>query len=623
MYKGHKIAALCLTKINDERNTDIVRKLNDALRSRGYSLFVYSACSDFYWNNRLEAGERHVYELMDYNIVDAVIVFSETFKDLSVAEDICRTARKNGKPVVTLGGAFSGCVNFSFDYSAGFESVVRHIISDHNIKDTVMMAGVKGEPNSEDRIAAYKKVLAENGLPFSDDMIFYGDYWSGPTESETLRIINSGHIPGAVICANDMMAITVCSVFQRSGYSVPEDVAVTGFDGIDEARQYVPPITTCKCSHTRTVSAIAECISDMAEGKSVPENSRIPYIIDIYSSCGCHPERAPYNLGYMLKAVADRFNRYQDDNATFCEITQELAAEADLGDLSKCLSKYNFYDTCIFVKKSFCDEKVNPLNETWNGFEDEVRIIYCSGRHDESYPAVFMRSDIIPDIDMELERGNPLIFSILSFFGIPVGYVCFHFSIDTDNYCKIPQFVYSLDNALSGFRNIMHLKYAASSLEKSSESDYMTGLYNRNGFYKALSKLISEHSDSDFAVASVDMDGLKYINDRFGHNEGDFAISSIAAAIRELPLKDKICGRFGGDEFVICALKTSGDEERLIREHIAGYLANIVKESGVPYNITVSIGTCCSEGKPDFDGMLKVSDENMYAEKNAKPNRRK
>ena len=36
MYKGHKIAALCLTKINDERNTDIVRKLNDALRSRGY-----------------------------------------------------------------------------------------------------------------------------------------------------------------------------------------------------------------------------------------------------------------------------------------------------------------------------------------------------------------------------------------------------------------------------------------------------------------------------------------------------------------------------------------------------------------------------------------------------------
>ena len=275
------------------------------------------------------------------------------------------------------------------------------------------------------------------------------------------------------------------------------------------------------------------------------------------------------------------------------------------------------------MKKSFCDEKVNPLNETWNGFEDEVRIIYCSERLDESYPAVFMRSDIIPDIDMELERGNPLIFSILSFFGIPVGYVCFYFNVDTDNYCKIPQFVYSLDNALSGFRNIMHLKYAARSLEKSSESDYMTGLYNRNGFYKALSKLISEHSDSDFAVASVDMDGLKYINDRFGHNEGDFAISSIAAAIRELPLKDKICGRFGGDEFVICALKTSGDEERLIREHIAGYLANIVKESGVPYNITVSIGTCCSEGKPDFDGMLKVSDENMYAEKNAKPNHRK
>lgn len=624
MYKQHKIVALCITRINDDRNTDIVMKLSEALRRYGCSLFVYNACSDFYWHNKLEEGERHVFDLIDYDITDAVIVFTETFRDDgTVARQIADTARAHKKPVITLGGEIDGCINFVFDYAAGFESAVRHIIETHHITDTAMMAGLKGEANSDQRIAAYKKVLAENGLPFDENMLLYGGYWSGPTQEAVRRLIDEKRVPRAIVCINDVTAIAVCSELQQHGFNVPDDVAVVGFDGIEEAKQCVPPITTCKCSYSDTADAIADCIDDVLSGGTADSINEIPYVLDIFRSCGCDLHRRPYNMGNMLKNIGDRFYRFQDDNAAFCEIIQEAAAEADIGGMIRCLAKYNFYDTCVFVNKSFCDETVNPMNETWEGFGDEMCLLYKSEEDITSLPMDLRRADIYPGADFELERGNPLVFNVLTFFGVPIGYMCVHFRPVIDNYCKIPQFVYALDNALSGFRNIMHLKYAAKSLERASERDYMTGIYNRNGFYKALSRLISEHGNSDFSVASVDMDGLKYINDRFGHNGGDFAIASIAAAIRELPLDDKICGRFGGDEFVICAVKTPDDDEKLIREHIAAYLGDIVRESKVPYDITVSIGVSRSDGKFDFDSLLKISDEKMYAEKSGKPNHRK
>lgn len=101
------------------------------------------------------------------------------------------------------------------DYEAGFEQAVRHIIEYHGITDTAMIAGIEGKEHSEQRIMAYKKVLAENNLPFTDDMLSYGDYWSGPAQKAVEEMIARGHVPKAIICANDMMAITVCAVLSR------------------------------------------------------------------------------------------------------------------------------------------------------------------------------------------------------------------------------------------------------------------------------------------------------------------------------------------------------------------------------------------------------------------------
>lgn len=622
MYKGHKIIALCLTRLNKEALSSNAAELNKALVAKDYRLFIYNACTDFYRNSRFENAEKKVYSLIDYDIVDAVIIFSEFFGDHSIVDMLRTEAESHGVPVFILGNRSEECTSFIFDYEAGFEQAVRHIIEYHGITDTAMIAGAKGEEHSEQRIEVYKKVLAENGLPFRDDMLSYGDYWWRPAQEAVEKMIAEDRVPKAIICANDMMAITVCDVLQKNGYRVPEDVAVVGFDGTEEAKQCVPPITTCKCSYSHTAEMIADALEKMFAGESVPHDNYVDFVLDIYSSCGCKPDRPSYNSGNTLKAVLDRFGKYQDDNALLCEMAQDIVTGDNADSIVNYLKGYNFYNICIMVNQSFWNEAVSPLEEKWNGFDEEMCILYKSD-DDRKYPMKFMRRDIMPDVDYVLTLKNPVVFSVLSSYGVPMGYLCAHFRACSDDYCMIPQYVYALNNALGGYRNAIHLKYTAKSIEKISEKDYLTGIYNRNGFYKQLSWLMQKNEGRKITVASIDLDGLKNINDKFGHDEGDFAISSVADAIRSIPIEEKICGRFGGDEFVLIAVSDDNACENIIRQHVEERLACLNKERIKPYPITASMGMCTSCGGLDFDTMLKQSDERMYAEKCLKPNRRR
>lgn len=401
-------------------------------------------------------------------------------------------------------------------------------------------------------------------------------------------------------------------------------MAVVGFDGTEEAKQCNPPITTCRFSHADTAKAIADALEKVFAGEEVPHDNYVDFVLDVYNSCGCHPDRPPYNMGNTLKIVLDRFCKYQDDNALLCELAQKIVT----GDSADCiveeLKGYNFYNICIMVNQSFWNEALNPLEEKWNGFDEEMCILYKSDDESKKYPMNFMRKDVLIDIDYVMTLENPVVFNVLSSYGIPMGYMCVDFKANIDSYCMIPQYVYALNNALSGYRNAMHLKYTAKSIEKISENDYLTGLYNRNGFYKQLSWLQMKNEGRNFTVASIDLDGLKNINDHYGHDEGDFAISSVADAIRSIPIDNKICGRFGGDEFVVCTAADDDDNGAdIIRQHVEDFLARLNKNHVKPYPITASIGTCSIGGDFDFDAMLKQSDERMYAEKSLKPNRRR
>ena len=180
MIGNIKIIAVCMCKVYDERNYRIIRALNNFAVENDYRLFVYHTCSDLYWKTLSEKGEQSVFDLIDYNITDAVVTFEEGVYAENVMTKIRMDAAKYGKPVISVGVEHDDCISIKFGYAKGFEQVVRHVIEQHGVRDIGFIAGRKDEENSEERIAVFRKLLEEYDIPFRNDVFYYGDYWSVP-----------------------------------------------------------------------------------------------------------------------------------------------------------------------------------------------------------------------------------------------------------------------------------------------------------------------------------------------------------------------------------------------------------------------------------------------------------
>lgn len=152
-----------------------------------------------------------------------------------------------------------------------------------------------------------------------------------------------------------------------------------------------------------------------------------------------------------------------------------------------------------------------------------------------------------------------------------------------------------------------------------SERDVMTGLYNRRGMDSRIEKMLEEAAPDDkCAVFVIDMDGLKSINDNFGHTEGDFGIITIANAINSICRDSEICVRAGGDEFYVIGMGKYSDEEMNGRvERFRTLIDKADKSSGKPYDISASIGWQCGDVTESFDidDLIRLADLRMYDDK--------
>jgi len=162
-----------------------------------------------------------------------------------------------------------------------------------------------------------------------------------------------------------------------------------------------------------------------------------------------------------------------------------------------------------------------------------------------------------------------------------------------------------------------------SKIHSLSITDELTGLLNRRGFFQfSYSRLqhMRRSSEGIPIVMFMDMDGLKHINDTFGHQEGDIAISVLANILKETLREEDIIGRMGGDEFVVLSLiKTQNDGIALIKR-IRENLDEYNNKKLHPYNVSASIGSIIlvETSNECFESAVLSADSVMYEEKKAK-----
>ena len=164
-------------------------------------------------------------------------------------------------------------------------------------------------------------------------------------------------------------------------------------------------------------------------------------------------------------------------------------------------------------------------------------------------------------------------------------------------------------------------------LNEISKTDQLTGLYNRWGFLDYVKSIIENplNHNREVLVLYADMDNLKMINDRYGHDEGDFALREIGKILKEAFRNTDIISRFGGDEFVAFALLGIPNYEKIMKHRIEEITERHNQVAQKPYRIEMSIGICevtCSRDLK-IEKVLEQADKKLYIEKKAKKEGRK
>ena len=175
--------------------------------------------------------------------------------------------------------------------------------------------------------------------------------------------------------------------------------------------------------------------------------------------------------------------------------------------------------------------------------------------------------------------------------------------------------LFSIEHAIQRHKNLVTMKNQAF-------IDPLTGLFNRRGFLEFSKQqiLLAKRDKKPLLLFYIDMDGMKTINDNYGHNEGDNAILYCVKILKQTFRQSDILARLGGDEFAVLAINVKENEENLIKERLKLNIEQFNRSKTIDYELSLSLGISFFNTKTmnSLDELLQTADKNMYKEKKHK-----
>lgn len=160
-----------------------------------------------------------------------------------------------------------------------------------------------------------------------------------------------------------------------------------------------------------------------------------------------------------------------------------------------------------------------------------------------------------------------------------------------------------------------------------SQTDELTGLLNRRGFmnHSRHNLMVARKLKKDGILFYADLDGLKQINDTYGHEEGDFALKQTGTILNKTFRGQDVIARLGGDEFTVFTISTYMGMMENFRKRINMYIDEFNKSSGKQYALSISTGAVpfSAEGKETIEALMHEADVMLYEQKKKKKQTRK
>lgn len=593
-----------------------------------YDVLIFTSFVKVSFLKAVAVGEKQIYDAINYDKLDGVIVLSDTLQLPGLFDKICRDIdEKCHVPVVFVDGSYKDYESIYTRDEIPFMQLTEHLIEVHGCRKILFLSGPLEAATTRERLAGYKRALEKHGIEYDEDFVcFDGGFWYDKAAEVANNIIYGRRKkPDAIVCCGDYMAIGVVHEYQKNGLSVPEDMIVAGYDAIDEAIHCVPAITSCSPPIFETgvnaVMTIEARIRGIEPQGLIEDGGKV----EIGASCGCQEDYNYTKRDYIT--ANDRINYHDFLNSNMIE---DMACAKNAEDL---MAKIQYFLYLILGWKKFylClnenslgeNEVVGDVTPPAESYTDKMILyIRSHGKNSRTLHDEFDRSEIFPDLDDERESPCAFFITPVHFIRRCLGYAVLSFGSEI----KVIDITYR--NWTKHINNALESMRIQNSIANLAVRDALTGVYSRIGIERNIQPLIDRMADpkNKFFIAVCDLDCLKKINDNFGHNSGDIAIKATADAVLAATKNHEICARIGGDEFVVIGCNDYNDSypERFaarVNDRLKVYNRFVDNE----FTVSVSTGGICKHITDihELEEMFEQADKAMYANKRAKHKDRK
>ena len=599
MLNDRLLFALCTSRIQNPEILESVKAFVHEAHARGYGVLVFNSGLDTNLQPRTipEVSSASVFDLIPFQIVDMIVVMHETIDRGIVSDMITALAKEHHIPLLSYDGCMDGVPSvYSYSYQA-FGKLLDHIFGDHHCKRVNLMSGIRGHYGSECMVMAYSEALRRYGIPFDEKRLSYGEYWDGPA-TEAAEHFLTYDTPEAIVCVNDEMAIAVCSVLRRHGLRVPEDVIVTGSDGIIKEHFHSPRLTTCLKDYHKLCAATFDTAELILSGAEVDEKTRVEPVMRISESCGCRvtehrdQNEALRGLYHQLQACI-----YQESEEHWLLGDMLARKSPNVIDYLDVMSAYIPEDSFLCLRDSLCAELTDSSLQQFAD-PSELMSTVMHKRAEKQF-AIIPRSKLIPDLEAVIADGKAVYINSVYMLGEVYGYYAYcGSSIDEESF-RLPKFIHTAGNAIGCSLSTSRLQAMNEKLMAARIRDSLTGMLNLHGVMKMLGERIhgENHSGERLIMIVIGLNRLRQINSIFGRNEGDQALLSLANAITDSIDSDALAARISGDEFLISLFHSD------TRMNTAEALISVIKRrmisynqvSGKSYTLDISVGRVSAE----------------------------
>ncbi len=399
---------------------------------------------------------------------------------------------------------------------------------------------------------------------------------------------------------------------------------VSGYDNIEEGLFYTPSLTTVQ----QPVESMGRKAVEMAEqilaGQEVEKEVYLPSEILCRCSCGCEKkverlQRQSYSYSSVL---AERMNEMAFMENTATAMITFMSNAADFEDCIKCIQEYALLETgfeefALCLADNWEQQIMIPKSDEIRACQYMKMVVGIKGGkilEEETFPM----SQLLPQEFLK-NWSKPYYVFPLHYLQYYLGYALVTIRHNVPHSANIRAWFSHIDNALENIRIRRKMESMVRELQNLYDKDTLTGLYNRRGldsmgldFYRQCMV-----QGTQLLVMEIDMDGLKKINDQFGHMEGDIGIISIAKAMQNAAVNGEICIRSGGDEFILIGKDYSQERLCALIADFRRYIQQINARSQKPYEFGASIGyyMAVPDGEETLEFFLKKADDAMYEEK--------